>query len=108
MAIENSQVLGPTRITGSLRAKSVKFHDTIRICSERADFENCLIHTIVFVKNNHTKEEILTLKNTEVLGEVIFESGAGRVIKDENSSFKATGLSHCKEPLSSPVKINSP
>ncbi|HTM05659.1 MAG TPA: hypothetical protein VL201_00295 [Patescibacteria group bacterium] len=62
--------------------------NTILAENERSEFANCTIESLLIEKNNN-KKQIIELKNTSVLGEIVFAHGTqGEVWMDNNSQVR--------------------
>lgn len=88
-SIDNTQIKGHAKFSGSIEAASTTFADKIEILSNLAEFKNCKTQLITFKKLS-TKNRVQRLKltkNTEVQGDILFEAGNGEVLCDETSKI---------------------
>lgn len=89
---ENIEVKSNTVIFGGLFVKNSHFQN-IEITSDNISFTDSTVNDIV-IKDSISKYQTLTLKNTQVNGNINFESERGKIKMDDKSQVKGkiTGL----------------
>jgi hypothetical protein len=87
--LEHSTINGSTTITGPLKAKDSKFND-ITVTAGEIELKKSLVKSILVKKDLAYSTQVLTLNSTMVSGDVIFESGQGKIILENGSKIQGT------------------
>jgi hypothetical protein len=107
--LKESQALGTTSINGALETKESKFDGSlivhglleaknstfknVTITSSKINFKDCELQDLTIKSTKEDKQQILTLDDTTINGNVKFESGNGLIKMDKASKIagKVTG-----------------
>lgn len=90
---KESKFDGNLTVHGQLEAKDSKFLKKVIITSSKIEFTNCELQDLTIKSTKTDKQQILTLDDTKINGDVTFESGNGLIKMDKASKIagKVTG-----------------
>jgi hypothetical protein len=88
--VEDFEVKGHTTVMGPLSAKDGKFKD-VTITSSEISLEHVSVNNILIKKGGDKTETVIIGGDSEINGNITFESGAGIVMIDRNKNkFKGS------------------
>jgi hypothetical protein len=87
--ISDSKIKGYAFLRGAIQSKNSVFMKIIKILGDDANFENCQMDGLIVQKlpNNKIVYKI-RLTNSTVAGDIVFESGMGKVFVDASSTIQ--------------------
>lgn len=87
-SIDNTIISGKANFRGSVEAKESVFAKIIEILSNKAQFNNCKIDSILVKTLPRSVVQRIYLSNqSEITGDIIFEDGKGEVYCDKTSKI---------------------
>ena len=86
VTLKDSQINGKSEINGYLTAENSYFYGLLALKTHKLDLTDSLTYDILIrTSDNPGTSQIVTLKNTHVHGDIVFEAENGIVEKDEDS-----------------------
>lgn len=87
LKVTDSKFGGSLVLNGLLEAKDSEFLKPVTITSTKIDFINCKVQSLLIKTTKEDQQQILTLQDTTINGDVTFESGNGLVKMNKNSKI---------------------
>ncbi|MBA3537161.1 MAG: hypothetical protein H0T84_11215 [Tatlockia sp.] len=89
-SLSNTKIAGNAKFRGNLNAKDSELLNPIEILSDKSVFDNCKTKNLIIKELPSKKivQQVKLINNTEIVGDIIFNSGNGEAHCDATSRIQ--------------------